>query len=500
MSRDFRNVDREKAWLFPPSEQDWLPEEHLARFVVAIVDRLDSGRPPLPYGYGGKRAYYPGMLRALLFFGYATGVFSSRKLEQATWDSVAFCIAANSHPDRDTIAAFRKRLVGELEDLLVQILMMTRSLGLLRLVMVSLDGTKIQANASRYKVLSRGYAKRLGEQLHAEIEQLIAKAEAAEAEVAAEIDVPAKLKHREHLLVTTRAAKAEIEDRAAVHHEEEKKIWKEQTYRRSSGKPPSPPQPGSGAKVQVNLTDLGSRNRKTSNGFEQACNTHAVVDNGSNPIGAAHVSDAVNDKQQDVPTMEHLEDAAPAEDRGRCWGIPAITPRPTSHIARTMTSCPSSPKVGRQTANCLQHVLPNRRTPRQWGTASHGDTGGQTRYYPAQGDREDNVRGNQKEDGFPALGYAGNEWFLVSVAWNLKRMLVLAVITRQKQRIRASYRTQSGFPRENRPLGICGCANGHGVTVVLELVNIVRQGEYETIAMPIPIDKSTTRNSQKMKE
>ncbi len=125
--------------------------------TVLILGHLTSA-----YGPGGKRAYHPGMLLALLFYGYATGVFSSRKLEQATWDSVAFrYIAANSHPDHDTIAAFRKRFVDELHNLLLQILMMARSMGLVRLGGVSLDGTKVQANASKHKALSWEHATRL---------------------------------------------------------------------------------------------------------------------------------------------------------------------------------------------------------------------------------------------------------------------------------------------------------------------------------------------------
>ncbi len=252
MSRDFREVDRETAWLLPPSVQDWLPEDHLARFVVEIVDSLDLGRLTSALGHGGKRAYHPGMLLALLFYGYATGVFSSRKLEQATWDSVAFrYVAANSHPDHDTIAAFRKRFVGELGDLFVQILMMARSMGFLKLGAVSLDGTKVQANASRHKALSWEYANRLETQLQAEVEQLMAMAEAADAEAAGEVDVPAELKRREDRLAAIRAAKAEMEARAAARHAEEEKIWREkmaaraareeQTGRRSGGKPPSRP-------------------------------------------------------------------------------------------------------------------------------------------------------------------------------------------------------------------------------------------------------------------
>ncbi len=251
MSRDFREVDRETLFLLPPSVQDWLPEDHLARFVVEVVDSLDLGRLTSAYGPGGKRAYHPGMLLALLFYGYATGVFSSRKLEQATWDSVAFrYIAANSHPDHDTIAAFRKRFVEELQELFVQILMMARSMGLVKLGGVSLDGTKVQANASKHKALSWEHATRLEAQLQAEVERLMALAEAADEE--AQVDIPAELKRREDRLEAIRAAKAEMEARAAARHEDEEKVWREKmearsqrekrSGRKSGGKPPSPPQ------------------------------------------------------------------------------------------------------------------------------------------------------------------------------------------------------------------------------------------------------------------
>ena len=162
MSSKFRTVDRHTLYLLPPSVQDWLPDDHLARFVVDIVERLDLSGLERQYSGGGKDPYHPSLLLGLLFYGYATGVFSSRKLERATYDSVAFrYIAANSHPDHDTIAAFRKRFVDELHNLLLQILMMARSMGLVRLGGVSLDGTKVQANASKHKALSWEHATRL---------------------------------------------------------------------------------------------------------------------------------------------------------------------------------------------------------------------------------------------------------------------------------------------------------------------------------------------------
>ena len=127
MSSKFRTVDRDTLYLLPPSVEDWLPDDHLARFVVDIVDRLDLSALERRYSGGGKDPYHPSLLLGLLFYGYATGVFSSRKLERATYDSVAFrFIAANSHPDHDTIASFRKRFLEELQALFVQILLIAR--------------------------------------------------------------------------------------------------------------------------------------------------------------------------------------------------------------------------------------------------------------------------------------------------------------------------------------------------------------------------------------
>ena len=154
MSARFSTIDRYTTYLLPPSLQDWLPEDHLARFVVDIVDGLDLSALERAYSGGGKQPYHPALLLSLLFYGYATGVFSSRKLEQATYDSVAFrYISADTHPDHDTIATFRKRFLSELTDLFAQVLVMAQAMGLLQLGKVSLDGTKIKANASKHKAM-----------------------------------------------------------------------------------------------------------------------------------------------------------------------------------------------------------------------------------------------------------------------------------------------------------------------------------------------------------
>src|SRR5918997_3630535 len=129
---NFRPVDRDTGFLLPPSVDEWLPEKHLARFVVEVIDGLDLGR--MAKAYRGSGSYHPSMLLGILVYGYATGVFSSRKLERATYGSVAFrFIAANQHPDHDTIAAFRRRFLGEITELFVQVLELAREMGVLKL-------------------------------------------------------------------------------------------------------------------------------------------------------------------------------------------------------------------------------------------------------------------------------------------------------------------------------------------------------------------------------
>ena len=162
MKSKFIRIDRHEQYLLPPSIQDWLPEGHLARFVVEIVEQLDLNFLKASYVGCGSQPYNPEMLVALLFYGYATGVFSSRKLERSTYDSVAFrFIAANAHPDHDTIANFRRRFLPQLDKLFVEILMIAHQMKVLKLGSVSLDGSKVKANASKHKALSYEHACKL---------------------------------------------------------------------------------------------------------------------------------------------------------------------------------------------------------------------------------------------------------------------------------------------------------------------------------------------------
>ena len=237
MAEEFRALDRETPMLLPPSIQEWLPEQHLARFVVEIVEQLDLSEITSRYGgSGGMQAYHPAMLVALLFYGYATGVFSSRKLEQATYDSVAFrYISGDEHPDHDTIANFRKRFLAELEGLFKQILVLAKTMGVLRLGRVSLDGTKMQGNASKHKAMSWGHATKLERQLEGEVEKLLELAQRADQEGEQdqlELDIPEELQRREVRLAEIREAQEKIKERAQERHAAEQAEYEAKLERR----------------------------------------------------------------------------------------------------------------------------------------------------------------------------------------------------------------------------------------------------------------------------
>ena len=315
----FYEVDRVRPYELPPSIQNWLPEKHLARFVVEIVEMLDLSALKDAYTRRGPQGYDPTVLLALLFYGYATGVFSSRKLERQTYDSVAFrFITANSHPDHDSIAAFRKRFLPLIKKLFVQILLIAHEMGVLKLGSVSLDGSKVKANASKHKALSYDHACKLENQLKAEIAELLRKAESTDrAEIPDGMSIPDELERREQRLFAIAAAKVEIEKRAVVRHQRELAAYEKkladrakkvlETGKKSRGKTPKAPEPGPTGKDQVNLTDEESRIMPTSSGgFEQAYNVQAGVDTASKLIVSAHVTQQSNDKLEMIPTLENL--------------------------------------------------------------------------------------------------------------------------------------------------------------------------------------------------
>src|SRR3954451_1607799 len=316
---NFRPVDRDTGLLLPPSVDEWLPQRHLARFVVEVIDGLDLRALVGSYRGSGSASYHPSMLLGLLVYGYATGVFSSRKLERATYDSVALrFIAANDHPDHDTIATFRRRFLKEIEALFVKVLLLAREMGVLKMGTVALDGTKIHANASRHSALSYEHAGKIETQLKAEVADLLAKAEAADrSDLPDGLSIPDELARREERLAKLAEARAKIEARARERFEREQAEHQGRlaardtkaaaTGRKPRGKPPQPPVEGPLPTDQVNLTDEESRIMPVpGGGFEQCYNAQAVVAAGSLLVVAADVVQAPNDKRQLAPMLNKL--------------------------------------------------------------------------------------------------------------------------------------------------------------------------------------------------
>lgn len=316
---NFRMYDRDTGFLLPPSVDEWLPERHLARFVTEVLEALDLSALNNSYRGSGSASYPPRLMLGILIYGYATGLFSSRKLERATYDSVAFrFIAANEHPDHDTIAAFRRRFFKEIEALFVQVLTMAREMGMLKLGTVGLDGTKIHANASRHNALSYEHAVKIEEQLKQEVAELMAKAEAADkADVPDGLSIPEELARREERLKKLAEARAQIEARAKERYEREKAEYEEKLAKREAkqrdtgkkpgGKEPQPPAEGPRPKDQINLTDEESRVMPVSGGgFDQCYNAQALVAEGSLLVAVANVVQAPTDKQQIEPMLRNI--------------------------------------------------------------------------------------------------------------------------------------------------------------------------------------------------
>lgn len=318
MSR-FVAVDRETAYLLPPSVDEWLPQDHLARFVVEVIDQLDLSELVGRYAGRGSDAYHPGMLLGLLVYGYATGVHSSRKIERACHDSIAFrFIAANTHPDHDSIANFRRRFLPQIEKLFVQVLMLAREMKCLKLGNIALDGTKIAANASKHKALSWEHANKIEAQLREEVQMLLKLAEQSDSRPLDDgLDVPAEIARREKRLAAIAQAKTKIEERARERHaleqqEYEAKCAKREAQREAGRKPrgpdPQPPVSGPKAGDQVNLTDEHSRIMPASSGgFAQSYNAQAAVDTQTMLVVATNVSQAPNDKREVEPILHSIQ-------------------------------------------------------------------------------------------------------------------------------------------------------------------------------------------------
>lgn len=451
MALQFVSCDRKTSYLLPPSLQDWLPEGHLARFVGEIVEQLDLHRIKAAYAGRGSQPYNPEMLVALLFYGYATGVFSSRKLERSTYDSVAFrYLAANTHPDHDTIATFRRRFLPELKNLFVQILLIAKELDVLQLGTVSLDGTKVKANASKHKALSYEYACKLEAQLAAEVAELLKKAEAADTEAIPDgMNIPEELEIRAKRLEKIARAKAEIERRAAERYAQERKQYEEKLAQRANkqqttgkkprGKAPKAPTPGPTTTDQVNLTDEESRIMPVSGGgFKQAYNAQATVDTQSMLIVTNHVSQQPNDKRELKPAVHKL--ASLPEELGTATNLIADTGFFSKENTETCIGHGITPYIAADREQHNQSPLDRFREPPSLPDTADTVTRMKHRLKTVAGRAIYATRKSTIEpvfgiikavmgfDRFMLRGFEAvqGEWNLVCMAWNIKRLHVLA--------------------------------------------------------------------------
>ena len=322
MSERFVVVDRETPMLMPPSLQDWLPEGHLAHFVIETVGLLSLAKVRVNTRGTGSAQYPPLMMLSLLLYNYMIGRMSSRQIEKATYEDVAsrYICGGDAHPDHDTICTFRRENAELVGESFVKVLEYAREMGVLaKRGGISVDGSKIGANASKHAAVSYGRAGEMIAELEREVQTLMGLAEQADREVRPErLKIPEELARREQRLAKLKQAQAVIEARHAANlvekrHDYEAKMAergaRRANHERVGGHDPKPPSATPAAKDQYNFTDPESRIMKAGNGehFEQDYNAQAAVDTeGSMLVLGAYVTDAANDKQQLVPAVKSV--------------------------------------------------------------------------------------------------------------------------------------------------------------------------------------------------
>jgi transposase len=316
MPARFVNIDHDTPLLLPPDLRDWVPEDHLVHFIMDAVGLLDLSAARFNHRGSGSEQFPPAMMLGLLIYSYATGTFSSRRIEKHTFEQVAVrLLCADTHPDHDTICAFRRGNRELLASSFHQVLETAARIRVLRVgeVTLALDGTKILANASKHSAVSHGHATAQMQLLEKEIAQLLQKAEEADSTPLEDgLTVPAEVARRQQRIEKLREATAAIEARAKERHREELAAFAEKQKRREAqqdagkkpkGRAPQPPSEAAQTKDQYNFTDPQSRIMKTAEGFQQSYNAQAAVEVESRLVVSHAVSDAPNDKQQLQPTL-----------------------------------------------------------------------------------------------------------------------------------------------------------------------------------------------------
>src|SRR3990172_7318362 len=319
MSRKFRTVNYEEALNKTVRLAEVLPPQHLARFVVDIISQLELKKIYDRYAPSGGEAIAPEILLGLLFYGYMTGLFSSRKIEKATHESIPFrFIAGGLHPDHDTLATFRKTFLPEIKALF-EVLLMAQHAGALNLGNISLDGSKIHADASKSHAVSYGRLLELERALRQEVDELFTLSEQMDrGDVPEGLNIADEIAFREGRLVHLAQAKAVLHARAEERYQAEqadyaaKRREREEKARRTGrkppGRPPEPPTPGPRDSDQYNFTDSDSRIMKnsTNQGVDQHYNAQVAVDQASLLIVANTLSNHPNDQAEAIPTLDAI--------------------------------------------------------------------------------------------------------------------------------------------------------------------------------------------------
>jgi transposase len=316
MSANFVSVDRNQSLLLPPDLKDWVPGDDLVHFVVAAVEGLNASAFRVNHRGTGSAQYPPAMMLALLIYCYANGIFSSRRIERATYRDIAVrYLTADTHPDHDTIAKFRRENFDAVAACFVHVLELAQAAGLLKVGTVSVDGTKLKANASIDRNVRYDRAGQLIEQLEREVHDLLEQAEETDGQDEADgQQLPEELARREGLKEKLEAARAQIEARRKAKAETEQAEYERKVKERADkgekrGREPKAPDPEPAPRTQQNLTDPDSRlmRKNLRSGFEQAYNAQATVDaDGTQLILAARVTNHSCDKNELLPDIEAI--------------------------------------------------------------------------------------------------------------------------------------------------------------------------------------------------
>jgi transposase len=455
MPARFVNIDRQTPMFLPCDLRQWVPEGHIVHFIIDAVEQMPTAHFHVNHRGTGSEQYPPAMMLALLIYCYATGRFGSRAIEAATHSDVAVrYLCANTHPDHDSICAFRTANETAFQAAFVSVLQLAQHLRLTKVGAVSVDGTKIQANASKHAAVSYARAGQMIEQLELEVKELMERAKQAEAQESQEpLDIPAELARRENRQAALQQARQVIEARAqemaAAQQEEYKaKVAARQIQRAAGKKPrgkdPTPPSPTPDPKAQYNFTDPESRIMKAGSGshFEQAYNAQAAVDEAMLIVGQ-RVSDAPNDKQQLVASVAAIRPVVAAQvsavlvDSGFYSeaAVAAVEQKPDGTASgRTVYAAVEKHSHHRTVADLLpqpEPVAPGPQASAKEIMAHRLKTKAGQALYKLRKQTVEPVFGIIKEvmgfRRFLLRGWAkvALEWTLVCVSYNLKRLFTL---------------------------------------------------------------------------